>query len=95
MARVRLAARAVDDLAWLIESHGLPPDARARVARRLRRLRDFPRMGRELGGRWAGARFILGPWSWFVIVYDFDDAADEVIVLTMHDARSSSSATNA
>lgn len=33
-------------------------------------------MGRALGGRWAGTRYVLGPWSWLVIVYEYDAAAE-------------------
>jgi hypothetical protein len=37
---------------------------------------------------------VLGPWSWLVIVYEYDERADTVIVLTMQDARRASSPTS-
>lgn len=94
MTRVRLAAAAVEDLRELILTHELPPDTPMRVVRRLRALGRFPEMGRALGGRWDGARYLLGPWSWFVIVYDYDRDADTVTVLTMQDGRRAASPTS-
>ena len=93
MARVELSAAAVADLDTLIVTHSLPPDTRARVKRSLRPLEQFPRMGRELTGRWAGLRFLLGPWRWLLIVYAFVEQEDRVVVVTIQDARSSSAAT--
>lgn len=94
MTRVRLAAAAVEDLHELILTHELPPDTPGRVVRRLRMLGRFPEMGRALGGRWDGARYLLGPWSWFVIVYDYDRNADTATVLTMQDGRRAASPTS-
>lgn len=39
-------------------------------------------------------RFLLGPWRWMLLVYEYDEAADRVVILTIHDARSSSAATS-
>jgi hypothetical protein len=93
MARVELAAAAVEDLDGLIRSHSLPPDTRARVARSLRVLERFPLIGPALPGRWEGFRFLLGPWRWLLIVYVFIEDEDRVVVVTIQDARSSSAAT--
>lgn len=94
MAEVRLSAIAVEDLERLIVTHSLPADTKARVKRCLRTLERFPRVGRQLEGRWHPMRFILGPWRWMLIVYDHDGANDLVIILTIQDARSSTAATN-
>ncbi|HEV7678881.1 MAG TPA: type II toxin-antitoxin system RelE/ParE family toxin [Candidatus Dormibacteraeota bacterium] len=91
MARVEVARAAVEDLDRLIRVLNLPFDTRERVQRSLRPLERFPRLGPELGGRWHGYRFILGPWRWLLIVYLLLDEEDRVVVVTMQDARSSSS----
>jgi len=93
VARVELAAAAVDDLHRIIQTHSLPPDTPARVARSLRALERFPLLGPELAGRWQGMRFLLGPWRWLLLVYTFLEAEDRVVVVTIQDARSSTAAT--
>ena len=93
MPAVELAAAAVEDLDTLVRTHSLPTDSRARVARSLRPLERFPRMGPELGGRWEGFRFLLGPWRWMLLIYVFVEPEDRVVVVTIQDARSSSAAT--
>ena len=93
MAAVELALTALEDLDALIITHSLPADTRARVARSLRGLAQFPRMGAALAGRWDGFRFVLGPWRWLVLVYVFIEAEDRVVIATIQDARSSSAAT--
>lgn len=93
MAKVELAAAAVEDLDWLIGILTLPTDARERVRRSLVALQQFPRLGPELEGRWSGLRFILGPWRWMLIVYQFDEPGDRVTVVTIQDARSSRAVT--
>ena len=94
MARVVVAPTAVADLEALIGVLGLPEDTRPRVKARLGRLGRFPESGQQLEGRWDGFRFILGPWRWMLIVYVFDEAADQVSVVTIQDARSARSATS-
>ena len=94
MPRVRVAVAAAADLAARIESHGLPADTRARVRRRLRALREFPLLGRALQGRYEGNRYVLGSWSWLLILYEYDPREDVVLVLGMVDARSATSPTN-
>ncbi len=79
----------------MILTHSLPADTRARVQRSLRALERFPRLGRELEGRWRPFRLIIGPWRWLLIVYIYDEQADLVFVATIQDARSSLAATSA
>jgi hypothetical protein len=93
VARVELAAAAVEDLDELIRTHSLPPDTRSRIARSLRALERFPLLGPPLEGRWDGLRFVLGPWRWLVIVYVFIEAEDRVVIVTLQDGRSSTSVT--
>jgi plasmid stabilization system protein ParE len=92
VARVELAVAAVEDLDSLIRTHTLPADTRARVARSLRSLAQFPNIGPALSGRWEGFRFIVGPWRWLILVYVFIEPEDRVVVVTIQDARSSTAA---
>lgn len=92
MARVELAAAAVEDLDRLIRTHSLPGDTRERVARSLRSLERFPQIGPALTGAWEGFRFILGPWRWMIVVYVWIETDDRVVVVTIQDARSSEAA---
>jgi hypothetical protein len=94
VARVVIAPTAIDDLDGLILSRHLPRNTWARVKARLGHLADFPRGGSELEGRWQGFRFVLGPWSWMLIVYTFDEEADQVSVITIQDARTARSVTS-
>ena len=93
MTDVVVAESAADDLGALIRTLGPSADARIRVQRSLRGLERFPLIGRELTGRWDGARFVLGPWRWLLCVYDYSESEDRVVVLAFHDARSSTAAT--
>jgi len=93
MTRVVVTPAARDDLARLIRTHSLPPDTVARVVRILRRLETFPLLGVELQGRFEGFRFVLGPWRWMIVVYVVDEAGEQVSVVTIQDARSSTSPT--
>lgn len=47
-------------------------------------------LGAELGGRWSGFRFLLGPWRWMILVYVVFEDDDRVVVVTIQDGRSSS-----
>jgi hypothetical protein len=89
VAGVELAETAVADLAQLMRTHSLPSDARERVRRSLKPLEQFPLMGAELGGRWSGFRFLLGPWRWMILVYAHLEEHDRVVVVTIQDGRSS------
>lgn len=92
MPRVELSRRAVDDLDWLISTHSLPADTRPRLRVVLLPLESFRNLGRELSGRWADKRVILGPWRWMLVVYRIDELNDRRVVVTIQDARSSSAA---
>ena len=94
MARVELARAAVEDLDRLIAVLSLPADTRDRVRRSLAALAEFPRLGPALTGRWSGLRFLLGPWRWMLLIYEYDEDANRVVILTVQDARSSSAATS-
>jgi plasmid stabilization system protein ParE len=95
MASVELAQAALEDLERLISTHSLPPDTRERVKGSLRPLEDFPYIGAPLEGRWQGFRFLLGPWRWMLIVYEYFEAEKRVVVVTIQDGRSSGAATAA
>ncbi len=94
MARVEIARAALEDLDRLIGVLTLPADTRRRVKASLVPLERFPRLGPELTGRWQGLRFILGPWRWMLIVYEYIEDDDRVVILTIQDARSSSGVTS-
>lgn len=87
MAHVVVSETARRDLDGLIASRSLPASTRDRVATALRPLETFPRLGRELIGRWSPFRAILGPWPWMLIVYRHDLSSDVVVVVTIADSR--------
>jgi plasmid stabilization system protein ParE len=93
VARVELAAAAVEDLERLIRTHSLPPDTWKRIVGSLRSLELFPRMGPALSDRWEGFRFVLGPWRWMLLVYLVIEDEDRVVVVTVQDGRSSTAVT--
>ncbi len=93
MTRVVVTPAALDDLEHLIRTHSLPVDTRERVRRSLEPLERFPLLGAELEGRWAGFRFLLGPWRWLIVVYVYDAAEDRVAVVTVQDGRAAVSPT--
>jgi plasmid stabilization system protein ParE len=93
VAQVIVTPRARRDVDEAISALDLPGDAWARIARSLRVLETFPLCGPELGGRWAPTRFVLGPWSWMILLYGYEDSSDQVFVVAMHDGRSATSAT--
>lgn len=94
MARVVIAATAGADLESIIGSHQLPDSTRTRVGLGLRLLVSFPLAGRPLGGRWSGLRLVLGPWPWMLVLYRYDEARNEVAVVTIQDARRATSVTS-
>ncbi len=94
MARVVIAQRARANLRAMIRTHSLPSSTQERVRLAIAPLAEFPQLGPELGGRWEGLRFVLGPWPWMLIVYRWDQASDTVVVATIQDARSSRAATS-
>jgi hypothetical protein len=95
LPRVVVTPRAVADLAELVETLGLPPNALRRVQTSLRILERFPLAGRALTGAWDGTRFLIGPWPWLVLIYLHDEHNDAVYLVAAHDGRGSSAATNA
>jgi plasmid stabilization system protein ParE len=94
LAAVEIAGAAIEDLDRLTAVLSLPADTRDRVRASLAPLAEFPLLGPELAGRWQGLRFLLGPWRWMLIVYEYLEAEDRVVILTIQDARSSSAATS-
>jgi hypothetical protein len=93
MATVVVAEPAIARLEELIATHSLPATTRARVRASLEPLGTFPLIGSKLVGRWQGFRFILGPWPWMLLVYEYDEANDRVGVTTIQDSRSAAAAT--
>jgi hypothetical protein len=91
VAQVIVSPRAKRDVDEAISTLDLPGDTWSRIARSLRVLETFPLSGPELGGRWAPTRFVLGPWSWMLLLYRYDEASDRVFIVSMHDARSAAS----
>jgi plasmid stabilization system protein ParE len=95
VAQVIVTPQARRDVEEAISMLNLPGDTWARIARSLRPLETFPLAGPELGGRWAPTRFVLGPWSWMILLYHYEQSSDRVYVVAMHDGRSATSATAA
>ena len=94
MATVELATRAVADLERLSRALSLPGDTRARLRACLAPLAEFPRLGAPLSGRWTPLRFVLGPWRWMLIVYEYIESEERVVVVMIQDARTSSAVTS-
>jgi hypothetical protein len=92
LARVELTRVAIEDLDRLIAALSLPTDSRERVRTSLGPLFSFPLLGPALEGRWQGMRFLLGPWRWMLMVYEYRPDDDRVVIVTIQDARSSSAA---
>jgi len=91
VAQVIVSPRAKRDVDEAISRLNLPVDTWHRIVRSLRVLETFPLSGPELGGRWASARFVLGPWSWMLLLYTYDEPSNQVFILAMHDGRSAAS----
>jgi hypothetical protein len=91
VAQIIVSPRAKRDVDEAIGRLSLPADTWIRIARSLRVLETFPLSGPELGGRWAPARFVLGPWPWMLLLYSYDEDSDRVFIVSMHDARSAAS----
>ncbi len=94
MAQVIVTPRARRDVEGAIAELSLPEDTWTRVGRSLQVLETFPLAGRALEGRWASARFVLGPWPWLILLYRYEKATDRAYVVAVHDARSAESATS-
>ena len=72
MANVRITPTAQRNFASLIETQSLPPSTLERFKRAVEPLETFPLLGAPLEGRWAGLRFILGPWRWMIVIYRYE-----------------------
>src|SRR3990172_12655202 len=94
VAAVVLTLTAVADLERLTTTHSLPTTTRDRVKSSLGPVTTSPLLGPPLPGRWQGLPFILGPWSWMLLVYAYDEETDQGSVVTIHHARSAESATS-
>jgi hypothetical protein len=95
MATVVVRPTALASLRRLIETHDLPDDTSARVRRSLRVLETFPLSGRALeGASLDGLRFVLGPWRWMLLVYEYDAGDDLAAVVLIEDARTTGAASN-
>lgn len=93
MAVVVVSPRARRNLLRLIETHSLPTSTVKRFEDSIEPLARFPLLGAPLAGRWSGYRFVLGPWRWMLVVYEYDKALDRVGIVTIQDARSAAAAT--
>lgn len=91
MARIIVMPQVQRDVDAAIGTLELPADSWLRIAHSLRVLETFPLSGPRLEGRFAPNRFVLGPWSWMILVYRYDEASDQVFLIAMFDARSSGS----
>ena len=93
MAEVVVSPRGRRNLTRLIETLALPASTVDRIAASIEPLTRFPGLGAPLAGRWSGYRFVLGPWRWMLVVYEYDEAQDRVAIITVQDARSAVAAT--
>ena len=93
MAQVVVTPQARRDVDEAISALNLPDDAWTRIGRSLRVLESFALAGPKLAGRWAPVRFVIGPWSWMILLYRYEESSDLVYVVAMHDGRSATSAT--
>ena len=91
MASVVVTATAKRELKTLTESHSLPHSTASRLRQVLEPLHQFPLLGADIGGRWTGIRFIVGPWRWMLILYRYDQSLDRVEVISIQDGRSAQS----
>jgi hypothetical protein len=94
VATIVVAEIARADLSAMILTLSLPASTRDRVKAALGPLAEFPLLGPALTGRWQGLRFLLGPWPWMLLVYEYDETTDQVSVVTIQDARSARAATS-
>jgi plasmid stabilization system protein ParE len=88
LARLIVSPRSRRNLDRLIQTLSLPATTVARFDDSIRPLAAFPLMGPALSGRWTRYRYILGPWRWMPIVYEYDEDRGVVAIVTVQDARS-------
>lgn len=94
MATVVVTQTAKADVERLIRTNNLPASTRDRVKASLAPLATYPLLGRALLGRWAGFHVVLGPWPWMLVIYAYDEAIDQVAVVTIQDSRTARAATS-
>lgn len=94
MATLVVTPTAASDLARLITTQSLPADTISRFKRSVASLERFPQIGAPLHGRWTSYRFVLGPWRSMLVIYVYDEALDQVAIVTVQDARRSQAATS-
>ena len=92
MPAVEVTRQARDELRKLIKTRRLPTDTRERISRSLLTLEEFPRAGKQLSGVWRDCRALIGPWGWLIVVYIYIEPEDRVVVIAIHDARTSDAA---
>jgi plasmid stabilization system protein ParE len=91
MPRVVVSLDAQRDLRQLAATRNLPTDTLDRVRALIQPLREFPDLGPSLRRPFDGRRFLLGPWRWMVIVYRHYPEMDLLAIVSVVDARTSSS----
>jgi len=87
VAQIIVTPRAGQDVKEAISAFGLPDDTWTQISRSLKPLEGSPLSGSALKDA-APARFVLGPWSWMMLVYIYEESSDEVYVVAVLDARS-------
>jgi plasmid stabilization system protein ParE len=87
---VALSREALATLGRLTATHDLPADTLSRVKASIVPLGQFPEMGRSLGERAGGLRLLVGPWDWLLLVYEFLELDDLVVIVSVHDTRTAS-----
>ena len=94
MASVVISPRARRNLERLINTRSLPESTGQRFALSIKALAQFPLMGSPLPGRWSGYRYVLGPWRWMIVVYEYREAHAVVGIVTVQDGRTAQAATS-
>ena len=83
MASLEISPRARRNLERLIQTHSLPESTLQRFKQSIKPLSQFPLMGSPLPGRWSSYRYILGPWRWMIVVYEYHEADNLVAIATV------------
>jgi hypothetical protein len=95
VARLLVSPRARGNLERLIQTQSLPTTTTDLFKASIQPLATFPLLGQALSGRWSGFRYLLGPWRWMIIVYEYLEDQDVVGIVAVQDARSEHSPTGA
>lgn len=91
LAQVGFTPIALAQLDQMVDAYELPASTRKRVALSVAHLAEFPDSGSPLEGRHEDLRFVLGPWTWMLIIYAHLD--DLVAITTIEDSRTANAAT--